>query len=90
MTAMVPSRRDFLKGAAAAAAAGVVPMSVVKLAFAVIRSFRRVERLSCFSDFALLPKTSATSSKFLQQLRHIRPRSSPSRTCPPSKSCSRL
>jgi 3',5'-cyclic AMP phosphodiesterase CpdA len=31
---MVPSRREFLKGAAAAAAAGVVPMSVVKLAFA--------------------------------------------------------
>jgi len=34
MNPMVPSRRDFLKGAAAAAAAGVVPMSVVKLAFA--------------------------------------------------------
>jgi len=34
MNTIVPSRRDFLKGAAAAAAAGVVPMSVVKLAFA--------------------------------------------------------
>ena len=34
MNPIVPSRRDFLKGAAAAAAAGVVPMSVVKLAFA--------------------------------------------------------
>jgi Icc protein len=34
MNPLVPSRRDFLRGAAAAAAAGVVPMSVVKLAFA--------------------------------------------------------
>jgi len=34
MTPIVPSRRDFLRSAAAAAAAGVVPMSVVKLAFA--------------------------------------------------------
>ncbi len=34
MNPIVPSRRDFLKGAAAAAAAGVVPMSLVKLAFA--------------------------------------------------------
>ncbi len=34
MNPIVPSRRDFLKGAAAAAAAGVVPMSFVKLAFA--------------------------------------------------------
>lgn len=33
MTIVPPSRRDFLKGAAAAAAAGVVPMSMVKLAF---------------------------------------------------------
>jgi len=34
MNPIVPGRRDFLKGAAAAAAAGVVPMSLVKLAFA--------------------------------------------------------
>jgi len=34
MNPLVPSRRDFLRNAAAAAAAGVVPMSVVKLAFA--------------------------------------------------------
>ena len=34
MNSTVPSRRDFLKGAAAAAAAGVVPMSFVRLAFA--------------------------------------------------------
>ena len=34
MKTIVPGRRDFLKGAAAAAAAGVVPMSLVKLAFA--------------------------------------------------------
>ncbi|HUL79400.1 MAG TPA: metallophosphoesterase [Vicinamibacteria bacterium] len=34
MNPTLPSRREFLKGAAAAAAAGVVPMSVVKLAFA--------------------------------------------------------
>jgi 3',5'-cyclic AMP phosphodiesterase CpdA len=34
MNTIVPGRRDFLKGAAAAAAAEIVPMSVVKLAFA--------------------------------------------------------
>ena len=34
MTTMVPSRRDFLKGAATVAAAGIAPVSVVKLAFA--------------------------------------------------------
>jgi 3',5'-cyclic-AMP phosphodiesterase len=34
MTTMVPSRRDFLKGAATTVAAGIAPVSVVKLAFA--------------------------------------------------------